>query len=68
MTLLHKFINEIITELQHKENKHKIENYILDPCINYLIEKIQPYFIATTILILVLVVSISFIIYLLLIK
>ena len=68
MKLIQKLIHEITDELQKDHNKQKLENHLLDPCMNFVIQKIQPYVIATTILILILVISISFIIYLLLSK
>jgi hypothetical protein len=64
--IIKKLLLEIVEEFDNIETKEKIENNIIDPCLNFIIKKLQPYFIATTITIIVLFVSITFIIYLLL--
>jgi hypothetical protein len=64
--IIKKLLLEIVEEFENIETKEKVENNIIDPCLNFIIKKLQPYFIATTITIIVLFVSITFIIYLLL--
>ena len=68
MKLVEKFLTEIATECRKEHNRKKIEIQIIDPFLDYIIKRLQPYFIATTVVILVLLVSISVIIWLLLIK
>jgi hypothetical protein len=53
-SLISAIIQEIISELEKKENIKSIEDSLLDPCINYIIKRLQPYFIATTVLVLTL--------------
>jgi hypothetical protein len=64
--IIKKLLLEIVEEFENTETRDKVENNIIDPCLNFIIKKLQPYFIATTITIIVLFVSITFIIYLLL--
>jgi hypothetical protein len=64
--ILKKLLLEIVEEFDNIETRDKVENNIIDPCLNFIIKKLQPYFIATTMTIIVLFVSITFIIYLLL--
>jgi hypothetical protein len=64
--ILKKLLEELVEEFENKEVKERIEDNVIDPCLNFIIKKLQPYFIATTIIIIVLFVSITFIIYLLL--
>jgi hypothetical protein len=64
--ILKKILLEIVEEFDNIETRDKVENNIIDPCLNFIIKKLQPYFIATTMTIIVLFVSITFIIYLLL--
>jgi hypothetical protein len=64
--IIKKLLLEIVEEFDNIETRDKVENNIIDPCLNFIIKKLQPYFIATTMTIIVLFVSITFIIYLLL--
>jgi hypothetical protein len=64
--IIKKLLLEIVEEFDNIETRDKVENKIIDPCLNFIIKKLQPYFIATTMTIIVLFVSITFIIYLLL--
>jgi hypothetical protein len=64
--IIKKLLLEIVEEFDKIETRDKVENNIIDPCLKFIIKKLQPYFIATTITIIVLFVSITFIIYLLL--
>jgi hypothetical protein len=66
MNLIKKLISELVEEFDNKDTRGNIEISVIDPCLDFIIKKLQPYFIATTITIIVLFVSISFIIYLLL--
>ena len=68
MKLIEKFLNEVATECKKEHNKKKIEIQIIDPFLDYIIKRLQPYFIATTVIILVLLVSISVIIWILVTK
>lgn len=64
--IIKKLISELVEEFDNKETRENIEDSVIEPCLNFIIKKLQPYFIATTITIIVLFVCISFIIYLLL--
>jgi hypothetical protein len=64
--IIKKLISELVEEFDNKETRENIEYSVIEPCLNFIIKKLQPYFIATTITIIVLFVCISFIIYLLL--
>ncbi len=44
--LIEKFSNEI----KEKENLEKLKLNVLDPCITYILEKLYPYLIITTII------------------
>ena len=53
-------IDNCIYELNKKENKEKVEQYILDPLVEYIIQKIKPY---VFLLIFIFIVTFFFIIY-----
>ena len=42
--LIEKSLDKITDELQRKENKFKIDNYIIDPILKELSQRIQPFF------------------------
>ena len=42
--LIEKSLDKITDELQRKENKFKIDNYIIDPILKELYQRIQPFF------------------------
>jgi uncharacterized membrane protein len=44
--ILHKFIDEIKKE----ENNEKLKTYVIDPCINHIMNKFYPYLIVTAII------------------
>jgi hypothetical protein len=62
--LLSQFINECSIELNKKQNKEKIELFILDPIINYSLDRLKPFFYITVgIIILLTLLIISLFIY-----
>lgn len=58
-------INECSLELNKKQNKEKIELFILDPIINYSLNRLKPFFYITVgIIVLLTLLIISLFIYL----
>jgi hypothetical protein len=43
-------INLFVTEFMKEENKTKVKENILDPCITYMVNQFYPYIIATCII------------------
>ena len=48
--LINQIFEKIIIELQHEDNKKKIDTYIVQPSLCYLFEKIYPYLLVTFII------------------
>ena len=52
-------IDKIIIEFKKEENKNKINTYIIDPTIYYILDRLYPYiFITATIFILIFIITI----------
>lgn len=58
-------INQIICEINKKENKEKLNMLILNPIINKINKKIYPYFLIFSILIILILILIIIILYIL---
>lgn len=39
-------VNELVNELRKPSNQRKVQRYLLDPCISYVIGRLSPYAIA----------------------
>lgn len=53
-----KFINKLFIKLNNDENRKYIQLYFIEPMLNYLLERIFPYIIITTVLLIVLILCI----------
>lgn len=52
-------IDKIIVEFKKEENRNKINTYIIDPTIYYILDRLYPYiFITATIFILIFIITI----------
>jgi hypothetical protein len=60
-------INKFIDEMKKEENNTKLKTYVIDPCINHIMDKLYPYLIVSAI-IFILIFLISILILLLIIR
>jgi uncharacterized membrane protein len=45
-----KILNKFIDEIKKEENNEKLKTYVIDPCINHIMNKFYPYLIVTAII------------------
>ena len=45
-----KILNKFIEEIKKEENNEKLKTYVIDPCINHIMNKFYPYLIVTAII------------------
>lgn len=43
-------INKFIDEMKKEENNTKLKTYVIDPCINHIMNKLYPYLIISAII------------------
>ncbi len=43
-------IDNLITQLQADKNKHKLQKFVIDPAIKYILEKLFPYLIGCAVI------------------
>ncbi len=66
MKLVDEVLEICINELKNEKNRVKVEEEILAPAIEFILEKIKPYVIGTCIFLIIIILLILFILYLIL--
>jgi hypothetical protein len=66
MKLVDEVLEICINELKNEKNRVKVEEEILSPAIEFILEKIKPYVIGTCIFLIIIILLILFILYLIL--
>ncbi len=66
MKLVDEIVDICINELKNEKNRVKVEEEILSPAIDFILEKIKPYVIGTSIFLIIIILLILFILYLVL--
>lgn len=66
--LVERMTSLCINECKKEENLHKIENNIVNPLVDFILEKLRPYILITCIIFIIIILSISSIIFLLLLQ
>lgn len=64
--LVDEVVDICISELKKDKNKAKVEEQILSPAIDFILEKIKPYVIGSCIFLIIIILLILFILYLIL--
>lgn len=66
--LINEFIDVCVIECQNETNRKKIEDSVLSPTIDFIIDKIKPYIIGTTVFLITMIILIMSIIFLIIFK
>lgn len=64
--LVDELIDLILVELKKDKNRTRVEDELLSPVIDFILEKIKPYVIGTSIFLIIIIFLISLILYLIL--
>ena len=64
--LVDELIDLLVVELKKDKNRTRVEDELLSPVIDFILEKIKPYVIGTSIFLIIIIFLISLILYLIL--